>query len=307
MKFSNIALLSAFAVSACAGEMAEIFYTCKVPNTIAFTIDDGPTEHTAELLAALKEANITATFYVNAANVLRDEQSNPLPAVIPFIKDIYDAGHEIGSHTYNHACFSEQCITNNPGMKLMNTKEAFTEQIVNNENIIHEAIGKYPASYRAPFGDGQNPGAVNDTLREWAFELGYPYIVHWDIETQDMEFSNQSDDIAFAKAQEHYNGEVGQHNTLITLQHAIPVTIEKIIPWVKSTWMPAHPDMRFVTVSECLGLPSEAVYKSAPGKIEKVQASSNNPNSGKESSDASMIKASVALLFTTLFATIFLF
>ncbi|KAL6613357.1 glycoside hydrolase/deacetylase [Neocallimastix californiae] len=307
MKFSNIALLSALAVSTCAGEMAEIFYSCKVPNTIAFTIDDGPTDHTTELLAALKDANIVATFYVNGANVLRDADGNPLSTVIPFIKDIYEAGHEIGSHTYNHACFTQECLTNNPQMKFMGTREAFNEQIINNENIIFEAIGKYPATYRAPFGDGQNPGNVNDTLREWLYDLGYPYAVHWDIETQDMEFANQSDDIAFAKAQEHYNSEVGQKNTLITLQHAIPVTVEKIIPWVKNTWMPAHPDMKFVTVSECLGLPKEAVYKSKQGKIEKVQPSKNSSSSNNNaSSDASMIKTSIALLFTTLFATIFL-
>ncbi|KAG4095364.1 glycoside hydrolase/deacetylase [Neocallimastix lanati (nom. inval.)] len=301
MKFSNV-VLSALAVSACAGEMAEIYYTCKVPNTIAFTIDDGPTKNTPELLAALKAANITATFYVNAANVLKDPQGNPLPTVVPFIKDIYEAGHEIGSHTYNHACLTEQCVLNNPGMKVMNTKEAFSEQILNNEKVIFDAIGKYPASYRAPFGDGQNPGAVNDTLKEWLFDLGYPYAIHWDIETQDMEFSNQSVDIAFAKAQEHYTSDIANHQTLITLQHAIPVTIEKIIPWVKSTWMPAHPNMRFVTVSECLGLPSDAVYKTVQGKIEKAK-----PQKDSSISNFSMTRVYLTLLFTTLFTIFYLY
>jgi len=298
MKFCNI-ILSTLAVSglANAAGKTEIFRTCKQPNTIAFTIDDGPTEHTPELLAALKSANITATFFINGANTLKDQNGEPMPQVIPFIKDIYAAGHEIGSHTYNHACFTTECMTNNPYSKNMGiSKEAFTEQIIKNENLIYEAIGKYPASYRAPFGDGQNPGAVNETLSEWLYELGYPYSIHWDIETQDMEFQTNPD-VALAKAQEHYNSEVGQHNTLITLQHAIPVTVEKIIPWVKNVWMPAHPNMRFVTVSECLGLPADAIYKTVPGPVEVK---------GKATSGAVTTKASIALIFTTLLTVFYL-
>lgn len=288
-------------------QKAEIFRSCTKPNTIALTIDDGPTEKNPELLDQLDKMGIKATFYVNCNNLMKDVSGEPTQLVKPYIQEIYKRGHEIGSHTYNHACFTQECMTNNPLMKFMGTKEAFTEQIVKNEDFIYNAIGVYPATYRAPFGDGQNPGAVNDTLLTWLYELGYPYAIHWDIETQDMENANISDDVAFAKAQEHYNSDVGQKNTLITLQHAIPVTIEKILPWVKDVWMPAHPDMKFVTVSECLGLPKEAVYKSKQGKIEKVQPSKNSSSSNNNaSSDASMIKTSIALLFTTLFATIFL-
>jgi len=246
-------------------QKAEIFRSCTKPNTIALTIDDGPTEKNPELLDQLDKMGIKATFYVNCNNLMKDVSGEPTQLVKPYIQEIYKRGHEIGSHTYNHACFTQECMTNNPLMKFMGTKEAFTEQIVKNEDFIYNAIGVYPATYRAPFGDGQNPGAVNDTLLTWLYELGYPYAIHWDIETQDMENANISDDVAFAKAQEHYNSDVGQKNTLITLQHAIPVTIEKILPWVKDVWMPAHPDMKFVKVSECLGLTDNDVYKSSPG------------------------------------------
>lgn len=266
---------------------AQVIYSCVKPNTIAFTIDDGPTEHTPELLKALKEAGIVATFYVNAANVLKDPEGKPLDSVVPFIKDIYEAGHEIGSHTYNHACRTQTCKLNNPQSKIMDTKEAFTEQIVNNENVIFEAIGKYPATYRAPYGDGQNPGQVDETMLEWLKELGYPYAIHWDIETQDMEYSNQSIDIAFKQAQDHYNSETAQKDKLITLQHAIPVTIEKIIPWIKNEWMPKHPNMQFVKVSECLGLTDKDVYRT-------------------ETSDAKMIKASYALLISAIVTILYL-
>jgi len=159
----------------------------------------------------------------------------------------------------------------------MNTKETFTEEIVKNEDFIYNAIGVYPTTYRAPFGDGQNPGLVNDTLLEWLYELGYPYALHWDIETQDMENQNVNDDYAFQQAQLHYDSEIGQKDTLITLQHAIPVTIEKIIPWVKNVWQPAHPNMQFVTISECIGINQSDMYRKTKGP---VKASTNSNVSG---------------------------
>jgi len=280
---------------------AEIIYHCTVPNTIAFTIDDGPTDKTPELLAALKDAGIVATFYVNGANVMKDTEGNPTPLVKPYLKNIYDAGHEIGSHTYNHACLTEQCHINNlssPTIVVMDSKEKFAEQINKNEDLIYDAIGLYPATYRAPFGDGQNPGAVNDTLLEWLYEFGYPYAVHWDIETKDMEnASSGGDDFAFAEAKTHYEGELSNNDKLITLQHAIPVTVEKIIPYIKNVWMPAHPNMKFVKVSECLGLPSDAVYKKVKGPVETKA----------NTSDATMTKASIAIIISTLFTIFYLF
>jgi len=289
MKFS-VALSSLLLSGIALAQKAEIFRSCIKPNTIALTIDDGPTDKNPELLDVLDQIGIKATFYVNCNNLMKDISGEPTALVKPYLQEIFKRGHEIGSHTYNHACFSEECLLNNPGMKLMNTKETFTEQIVKNEDFIFDAIGKYPATYRAPFGDGQNPGAVNDTLLEWLYELGYPYAIHWDIETQDMENANISDDVALAKAQEHYNSDVGQKNTLITLQHAIPVTIEKIIPWVKDVWMPAHPDMKFVKVSECLGLTDDDVYKTSPGpkspSNSKTNTNNNNAINGNNSQDS---------------------
>ncbi|ORX60124.1 glycoside hydrolase/deacetylase [Piromyces finnis] len=293
-----ISILSSLLLSGLtlAQNQAQIFYSCAKPNTIALTIDDGPTEKNPELLDALDNIGIKATFYVNCNNLMKDVNGEPTALVAPYLKEIYERGHEIGSHTYNHACLTEQCILNNPLMKLMDTKETFTEQIVKNEDFIYNAIGVYPATYRAPFGDGQNPGNVNNTLLEWLYELGYPYAIHWDIETQDMENQNINDDYAFQQAQEHYNSEVGQKDKLITLQHAIPVTIEKIIPWIKDVWMPAHPNMKFVKVSECLGLTDADIYRTTKGPVK-------NPSSGNPSSDDS---SNAKTIFTGLFGSVLL-
>jgi len=239
---------------------------------------------------------------------MRDVNGEPTAMVGPYLKEIYDRGHEIGSHTYSHACFSETCLQNNPAMKLMNTKETFTEEIVKNEDFIYNAIGVYPTTYRAPFGDGQNPGLVNDTLLEWLYELGYPYALHWDIETQDMENQNVNDDYAFQQAQLHYDSEIGQKDTLITLQHAIPVTIEKIIPWVKNVWQPAHPNMQFVTISECIGINQSDMYRKTKGPV-KASTNSNvsgDVNKTNTTTDKKDDSSDAKVIFAGLFGSIVL-
>ncbi|MGV9413998.1 polysaccharide deacetylase family protein [Nocardia sp. NPDC003693] len=60
---------------------------------VALTLDDGPTEYTPEILKALADAGIPATFYL----VGRDLAANPDQGAA-----IARAGHEIGNHTYTH-------------------------------------------------------------------------------------------------------------------------------------------------------------------------------------------------------------
>jgi len=304
LTYLSIISLSAFALTQAPDEggpnEASIIRSCLVPNTIALTLDDGPTIHTPELLDTLDALGIKATFYVNCNNLMKDINGEPTAMVKPYLQDIYNRGHEIGSHTYNHACLTADCLANNPLMKIMDTKEAFREQIEENEKFIFDAIGKYPATYRAPFGDGMNPGQVNATLKQWLYEFGYPYAIHWDIETRDMENQNISDDYAFQVAQEEYNSVVGQKDRLITLQHVIPVTINKIIPWVVNEWKQAHPDMRFVKVSECLGLTDDDVYKTAPGPKKDFKKLNGNAESDAKSIFTGLLGTIVLVFITTL-------
>lgn len=60
---------------------------------VALTFDDGPTEKTGEILQALEEAGIKATFFLNGGSIAE----NPDNA-----KKIAEAGHELGNHTYSH-------------------------------------------------------------------------------------------------------------------------------------------------------------------------------------------------------------
>ncbi|MDC0312476.1 MAG: polysaccharide deacetylase family protein [Verrucomicrobiaceae bacterium] len=61
---------------------------------IAFTFDDGPRPWTHDVLDALKERNLKATFYVVGTEALNYPKT---------VKRIVDEGHELGNHTMTHA------------------------------------------------------------------------------------------------------------------------------------------------------------------------------------------------------------
>ena len=61
---------------------------------VALTFDDGPSEHTEEIVKILKAHSVPATFFLLGRNV---EQ---LPALV---RQIYEEGNEIGNHSYTHS------------------------------------------------------------------------------------------------------------------------------------------------------------------------------------------------------------
>ena len=63
---------------------------------VALTFDDGPTDKTPEVLAALDRAGIKATFFLTG----REIETEPDAAA-----SIVAAGHQIGNHSYSHQRF----------------------------------------------------------------------------------------------------------------------------------------------------------------------------------------------------------
>jgi len=60
---------------------------------VALTFDDGPTDKVDEVIAALDEAGVKATFYVMGQEI----EQRPDAA-----KKLVAAGHELGNHTFSH-------------------------------------------------------------------------------------------------------------------------------------------------------------------------------------------------------------
>ena len=106
----------------------------RLPNEhgIALTFDDGPhPEGTPAVLELLAAAGVTATFF------LVGEQVERRPALAA---EIAAAGHEIALHGYRHT------------LLLRRTPAALAADLDRAVDAIHEATGRLPTSYRAPYG-----------------------------------------------------------------------------------------------------------------------------------------------------------
>ncbi len=106
----------------------------RLPNEhgIALTFDDGPhPEGTPAVLELLAAAGVTATFF------LVGEQVERRPALAA---EIAAAGHEIALHGYRHT------------LLLRRTPAALAADLDRAVEAIHDATGRLPTSYRAPYG-----------------------------------------------------------------------------------------------------------------------------------------------------------
>ena len=98
---------------------------------LALTFDDGPSEGTPEVLDALAQYGVAATFFQCGANVTR------LPGVA---RAVAAAGHEIGNHSYSHPYL------------FLRTPRGIESELRRAQQVIEMCTGARPAWFRAPFG-----------------------------------------------------------------------------------------------------------------------------------------------------------
>ena len=72
------------------------------PTTVYLTFDDGPTEGTTQVLDALKETNVKATFFINSYNLVEQlRYGNPKDNANALLR-IVEEGHVLADHSYDH-------------------------------------------------------------------------------------------------------------------------------------------------------------------------------------------------------------
>lgn len=98
---------------------------------VALTFDDGPTERTDEILAALDADGIKGTFYLVGSSI----EENPEAT-----KRIINAGHEVGNHSYSHERF------------LLKSTSFVTKEIESTDALIRAAGYEGEITFRPPFG-----------------------------------------------------------------------------------------------------------------------------------------------------------
>jgi peptidoglycan/xylan/chitin deacetylase (PgdA/CDA1 family) len=103
----------------------------KTPS-VYLTFDDGPYPQTTPyLLELLEEQGIQATFFLIGKNCALHPE---------LVKQIHDAGHTIGNHSFNHLL-----------LPLLPSKQLEQEIALTNQ-VIEEVTGQAPELFRPPFG-----------------------------------------------------------------------------------------------------------------------------------------------------------
>ncbi|WP_067542268.1 polysaccharide deacetylase family protein [Nocardia crassostreae] len=98
---------------------------------VALTFDDGPTAHTPQILRALAEAGVPATFYLIGSELAAAPAQGAA---------IARAGHEIGNHSYSH----ERMVFVGPG--------TVRDEIERTDAEIAKTGYTGPITFRPPFG-----------------------------------------------------------------------------------------------------------------------------------------------------------
>ncbi len=127
---------------------------------IAITFDDGPEgNYTKQLLDGLKERGVKATFFVLGKSIVGNED---------LILRMYEEGHLIGNHTYNHVELDKE------------TDENGVKEIERTNEIIKQITGYEPEFIRPPFG----------AWRKEQMNQADMFPVMWTIDPLDWKYQN---------------------------------------------------------------------------------------------------------------------
>lgn len=188
---------------------------------VALTFDDGSDgTNFNRIVSILDKHNIKATFFLTGSGA----ETHPGP-----VQDVFDAGHDIGNHSYNHPDFTDISTT------------SMQDQLARTETIISNITGvSTKPFFRAPY------GATNQTVLNTVGNAGYLYTLHWTIDTIDWT-GNSATAITSRVMDNIVPG-------AIILMHTgagaagTPQALETIIPRLKNM------GYRFVTISELLNI-----------------------------------------------------
>ena len=125
---------------------------------VALTFDDGPyPPYTGQILDALKERQIPATFFVVGQNAAKYPE---------LIRRIAAEGHQLGNHTYNHVDL----------LKL--DRQGIIKEIAQTNKVIADAVGYTPHVVRPPH--GFRDAVVMDAMAEYQLK-----VVEWSVSSRD--------------------------------------------------------------------------------------------------------------------------
>ncbi|MER2120902.1 MAG: polysaccharide deacetylase family protein [Solibacillus sp.] len=180
---------------------------------IALTFDDGPhPKVTRQILKTLEKYDAKATFFVVGQEVKEHPE---------ILKAVYNAGHEIGNHTFNH----EKLTTLSP--------EEIKQQIQSTDTLIKSTIGQRATVFRPPY------GSYDETITD---QLNVPNVL-WTIDTLDWKHRDPEKTVLAVKERAKDGSIILMHDIHQATADALD---EVLAPLQKQGY-------EFVTVSELLG------------------------------------------------------
>lgn len=254
-------ILSSYVAFSLAGS-AKVFTECKKPGQFVLTFDDGPkVATTPKALEILKKNGIKATFFINAKNYV-DLPNDPEAQKV--VKAVFEAGHDIGSHTYEHKDLFQAIAEGS--MKL---------NVDDNNALIKKIIGYTPVFFRPPLGNGgftkeycSTHGIQYDPrtedVRKYLGERGMK-IIMWNADTQDWGSEGNVQN-AINTLDLSVGPKSPKDSSFITLLHdvheyTVNVILQEVIDYIKKK------GYKFVSLSECIG---EAPYREGRNPHQKL-------------------------------------
>ena len=158
------------------------------------------TEYTDDILKALKVSDVRATWFMVEFWTEKYED---------FVKNISEAGHEIGTHSSTHSYMSKQ------------NAEEIKLELSSSAEAIEKITEKKVELFRPPYGD------YDDELIKTASELGY-YTIQWDVDSLDWKDLSAAD-IAMRVINGVKNGSIIlMHNNGLHTAEAVPIILETL-------------------------------------------------------------------------------
>jgi peptidoglycan-N-acetylglucosamine deacetylase len=183
---------------------------------VALTFDDGPSlPTTPQILDTLQRQHVRATFFVLGVHIPGNEQ---------LLRRMYQEGHEIGNHSWNHTDFTKL------------TPREIKEQIAKTQALIADTGVPAPTLFRPPY------GATNPVV-----EANVPMtIALWNNDPEDWDQKHPQDVIAKTKEHMKPGRVVVMHDT----RQQTAESLEQLIHDLRSQ------QYELVTFSELFDLPS---------------------------------------------------
>lgn len=132
-KFTFILVVFSIFFSFYKADYAEAYNKTPSSKKVYLTFDDGPIPGVTEkILDVLKEEDVKATFFVVGKEIHEREH---------ILKRIYEEGHTIGLHTYNHKF-----------RKVYKSEETFINEMIQTRELINKLLNINPTAIRFPGG-----------------------------------------------------------------------------------------------------------------------------------------------------------